>query len=46
MRKQKKRITESLERRRQRREPYDLVLIVCEGAKTEQLYFTHGVNYT
>jgi hypothetical protein len=40
MRKQKKRITASLERRRQRREPYDLVLIVCEGAKTEPLYFS------
>lgn len=40
MRKQKKRITASLERRRQQREPYDLVLIVCEGAKTEPLYFT------
>ncbi len=40
----KKRITASLERRR--REPYDIVLIVCEGAKTEPLYFTHRVNYT
>jgi len=40
MRKQKKRITASLERRRQRREPYDLVLIVCEGAKSEPSYFS------
>lgn len=40
MKKKKERVAASLERRRQRREPYDLVLIVCEGAKTEPLYFS------
>ena len=30
----------SLYRKRKSREPYDVVLIVCEGAKTEPSYFT------
>lgn len=30
----------SFQRPRKKREPYDVVLIVCEGAKTEPAYFT------
>lgn len=29
-----------LRRRKARRDPYDKVLIVCEGSKTEPYYFT------
>lgn len=38
-RKRKARTTASLKRKRARRSPYDLVLIVCEGEKTEPNYF-------
>jgi len=37
--KRKERKAESLRRARARRSPYDLVLIVCEGGKTEPSYF-------
>ena len=37
--KDKKRSARSLERQRAKRRPYDRVLIVCEGAKTEPGYF-------
>lgn len=39
MRKKEERKNASLRRRQQSRQPYDLVLIVCEGAKTEPDYF-------
>jgi len=38
-RKRKERNKESLRRRMARRNPYDVVLIVCEGGKTEPQYF-------
>ena len=37
--KRKARDAESLKRRKARRSPYDMVLIVCEGEKTEPNYF-------
>ncbi len=38
--KKKKRKAESLHRRRAMKAPYDVILIVCEGKKTEPNYFT------
>lgn len=38
--KKKKRKAESLRRRRAMKASYDVILIVCEGAKTEPNYFT------
>ena len=35
----KERLTASLRRQSAKRKPYDLVLIVCEGSKTEPYYF-------
>ena len=40
MRKQNERPRTTFNRRRSRYAPYDLVLIVCEGAKTEPVYFS------
>jgi hypothetical protein len=37
--KRKARLAESLRRKQAKREPYDIVLIVCEGIKTEPNYF-------
>lgn len=37
--KRKERLAASLQRKRSRKAPYDRVLIVCEGAKTEPNYF-------
>lgn len=37
--KRKKRLAASLQRKRILKAPYDRVLIVCEGAKTEPNYF-------
>ncbi|NOZ10066.1 MAG: RloB domain-containing protein [Gammaproteobacteria bacterium] len=37
--KKKERLQASLKRRTARRAPYDVVLIVCEGSKTEPNYF-------
>ena len=37
--KRKERKAESLRRRRAQKSPYDVVLIVCEGGKTEPNYF-------
>lgn len=37
--KRKARRSKYLKRRKARREPYDRVLIVCEGEKTEPVYF-------
>jgi hypothetical protein len=42
-RKRKRRDASDYARRGPRREPYDLVLIVCEGEKTEPFYF-HGLR--
>ncbi len=38
-RKRRERNKESLRRRKARRAPYDVILIVCEGGKTEPQYF-------
>ena len=38
-RKRKKRQKDSLKRAKAKRDPYDVVLIVCEGEKTEPNYF-------
>ncbi len=38
--KRKERKAELLRRRRAMKDPYDVILIVCEGAKTEPNYFT------
>ena len=38
--KRKKRKTESLRRKKAMKDPYDVVLIVCEGKKTEPNYFS------
>ena len=37
--KRKKRKADSLKRMKAKRDPYDIVLIVCEGEKTEPNYF-------
>jgi len=42
--KRKARSAESLRRKRARRSPYDMVLIVCEGEKTEPNYFRALIN--
>ena len=42
--KRKERRAELLRRRRAMKAPYDVVLIVCEGAKTEPNYFTELKN--
>jgi hypothetical protein len=42
--KRKQRLAASLKRQRARRAPYDRVLIVCEGAKTEPNYLTEVRN--
>jgi len=42
--KRKARDAKSLKRRRARRSPYDMVLIVCEGEKTEPNYFRALIN--
>jgi hypothetical protein len=39
MKRKKERLAFTLERKRESQEPYDLVLIVCEGEKTEPQYF-------
>ena len=41
----KARITRDLERRKSRRAPYDRVLIVCEGSKTEPNYLQELIDY-
>ncbi|MCD6198288.1 MAG: hypothetical protein J7K15_06905 [Deltaproteobacteria bacterium] len=38
--KRKERKAESLRRRRAMKAPYDVILIVCEGEKTEPNYFS------
>lgn len=42
--KRKARDARSLKRRQARRSPYDMVLIVCEGEKTEPNYFRALIN--
>ena len=42
--KRKARTTKELQRKAGKREPYDRVLIVCEGAKTEPLYVKQMCN--
>lgn len=44
MSRRKERRAPSLYRRRQTKQPYDVVLIVCEGAKTEPEYFRALIN--
>ncbi len=43
--KRKARSRKELQRRAARRAPYDKILIVCEGEKTEPHYFTDARNY-
>jgi len=43
--KRKARSRKELQRRAARRAPYAKILIVCEGEKTEPLYFTNARNY-
>jgi hypothetical protein len=43
--KRKARSRKELQRRAARRDPYAKILIVCEGEKTEPLYFTDARNY-
>ena len=41
----KQKATETASRRKANRKPYDKVLIVCEGSKTEPLYFQELIDH-
>lgn len=43
MKKKKERRNTSFRRRVKHREPYDVILIVCEGSKTEPDYFKAAI---
>lgn len=43
--KRKAKSVKQLARNKSKRAPYDKVLIVCEGTKTEPYYFTDARNY-
>ncbi|VAW46556.1 hypothetical protein MNBD_GAMMA03-583 [hydrothermal vent metagenome] len=43
--KRKAKSISNLERKKAKRAPYDRVLIVCEGEKTEPYYFSELIDY-
>lgn len=43
--KRKARTKRSLERERSKREPYEKILIVCEGSKSEPYYFEDAKRF-